>query len=329
MPTISILIAARNESENIIACLEGIAKLSYPKQFIEILVGNDASEDNTASLIETFIENKPHFQLFNITNTQYNLKGKANVLAQLADKATGDYFFFTDADTIVPENWIENILRYFKENVGIVTGITTINATNFFAAFQGLEWLFALAFIRILSLFNIPMTGMGNNMAISKTAYRHIGGYEKVGFSIVEDYALFRAIVDAGFGFVQLFDGRILAFTKPIANYKNLLVQRKRWMRGAMSLSIGYRLNLYLNALLLPLLIGLYFISPLLSISIFIIHYSLSTSILAGSLSWLNLSRLFWFLPFFWFYQAFTNFVMLLHYLIVKDTVWKGRVYEE
>lgn len=39
------------------------------------------------------------------------------------------------------------------------------------------------------------MTGLGNNMAVSREAYDAVGGYEQIGFSIVEDYALFIAII--------------------------------------------------------------------------------------------------------------------------------------
>ena len=139
LATISILLAVRNESENIIACLQSLEILEYPKTQLEILIGNDNSEDDTEQLIQDFIANKPYFKLFTITQNLNNLQGKANVLAQLANKAEGKWLFFTDADMKLPKKWIQNMIgesnnqennnqenRNKKNEIGIITGFTTV-----------------------------------------------------------------------------------------------------------------------------------------------------------------------------------------------------------
>ena len=50
---ISIIIAARNEELNILNCLNSIQKNNYPKDFFEIIVIDDFSEDNTVQLVES------------------------------------------------------------------------------------------------------------------------------------------------------------------------------------------------------------------------------------------------------------------------------------
>jgi cellulose synthase/poly-beta-1,6-N-acetylglucosamine synthase-like glycosyltransferase len=325
---ISILVAARNEADNIICCLESIEALSYPREKLQILIGNDDSDDKTEELIENFIIEKPHFQLITIKEQRNGLKGKANVLAQLAQIATGNYFFFTDADIQVPQNWIENILPQFTQKVGIVTGITTVEGKGFLPSLQAVEWLFALSAMRMMSLFEIPLTAMGNNMAVSKKAYWAVGGYEKIGFSVVEDYALFRAIVEQHFDFVQLFDSRVLTISQPIATFRDLMVQRKRWMRGAMSLPISYKVGVFANGFMLPLLVLLGFYSAKAAIIISIVHYLGLTIWLLAAFSWIKQQKLFIALPAFWFYHLFTNFAMILNYYFTKNTTWKGRQYD-
>jgi cellulose synthase/poly-beta-1,6-N-acetylglucosamine synthase-like glycosyltransferase len=54
-PTISILLAARNEEEYLRACVETIFMLDYPKEKIQILIGNDDSEDHTQDVIDALI----------------------------------------------------------------------------------------------------------------------------------------------------------------------------------------------------------------------------------------------------------------------------------
>ena len=329
MKSVSILIAARNEAANILDCLRSVEALSYDKENLQILVGNDASEDDTAAIVRDFIADKPHFTIIDVQPNKSNaLRGKTNVLAQLADHATGEYLFFTDADIEVPTDWIQNILPHFKPNVGIVTGITTMKNGNLFALMQGLEWLYYLSLVRLFSLFNIPITAMGNNMAVTRTAYNAVGGYEKVGFSITEDYALFRAILAQGFQFAQLFDYRILTISKPIPTFAALLVQRKRWMYGAMSLPWQQRIGVYINGLLLPILLIIGFFDLRTALILTTFAYIAATAWLAGGLSWLQKSTLWIGLPVFWFYHIFTNFAMLIYFYTASKTVWKGRSYQ-
>jgi 1,2-diacylglycerol 3-beta-glucosyltransferase len=325
---ITILIAARNEAENITSCLESVEALTYPKQHIQVLIGDDDSDDKTTELVEYFIADKPYFRLIRVTEQHNNLKGKANVLAQLAQLATGDYWFFNDADIRLPVGLIEGILPQFQHNVGIVTGITTVEGKGFLPYFQAIEWLLALSIMRFMSLFKIPLTGMGNNMAISREAYLAVGGYEKIGFSVVEDYALFNAIINQGFDFVQLFDSRVLTVSEPIFSFRELMMQRKRWMRGAMSLPFSYRISVFANGLFLPILLILFILYPKTATVVLLVHYAFVTVWLVGALSWIEQQKLFITLPFFWFYHLFTNFAMLLNYYLVKTTTWKGRNYD-
>jgi 1,2-diacylglycerol 3-beta-glucosyltransferase len=343
---VTILIAARNEADNIVDCLRSVAALSYPKENLQILIGDDDSEDETAALVTEFIKDRPHFELIKVVRDftavrdlqsrakpfTNKLKGKPNVLAQLAHHAMGDYLFFTDADIEVPTDWIQNMLPHFKSNVGVVTGITTMKTNKFplwVGGFQALEWLYYLSIMRLFALFNIPLTAMGNNMAVTRKAYDAVGGYENIPFSITEDYALFRAILHKGFRFIQLFDRRVMTISKPVPTFPELLVQRKRWMYGAISLPWTTRLGVYFNALLLPFLVLLGIFFPKTTLFIVFLSYVSITAWLVGILNWLQRPQLFIGVPFFWFYHVFTNFAMLIHFYIAKQTVWKGRLYEE
>jgi 1,2-diacylglycerol 3-beta-glucosyltransferase len=329
MQKVSILIAARNEANNILACLKAIDALSYPKSELQVLIGNDDSEDNTLSIVADFIADKPHFEVIDIASSISNLQGKTNVLAQLAHKATGDFLFFTDADIEVPPHWIENMLPHFKADIGVVTGITSMKSSDgVFAIFQGLEWLYYLSLMRLMSLFNVPITALGNNMAITKESYLNVGGYETIGFSLTEDFALFEAIVKYPYRFVQLFDSRVLNISKPVDSFKNLMIQRKRWMHGAMTLPFQHQLGIWTNALWLPFLLAMSFYSVKIALILAVIHYILVTSWVAGIINWLNICGVYFCLPLFWFYHTFNNFFMLLNYFIGKKTIWKGRTYQ-
>ena len=125
----SILLAARNEEKLIRPkTLEGYGgRLNYPVDpNRKYLSENDASTDCTAELVQDFYKRtKSQFPPFlKIDKTVGKGRGKANVLGQLAHKASGEYYFITDVDVKLPSDWVLGLLAEFDEKVGIVSGTT-------------------------------------------------------------------------------------------------------------------------------------------------------------------------------------------------------------
>ncbi len=324
---VSILLAARNEEVAILRCLQALDALDFPKAQLEILVGNDASTDATETIVLDFIRNRPHFRYLSIQHQTEGLRGKANVLAQLAHRASGDYFFFCDADIVVAPTWIQSMLHLFQPRVGVVVGVTRMVPRGAFAAMQSLEWLFSLGAMRFFSLFKIPFTGMGNNMAVSREAYWDVGGYEKIGFSIVEDFALFTAILGEGYTFTQGFQPQLVSLSLPVTHVSELLVQRKRWVKGAMKAPWPISLSFIASAFFLPVLLILLFAAPMLSLWLATLHFLMVGIISLTGIRLLRQPDLMKFIPIFWFYFLFNNTTMLINHLLPTPTVWKGRNY--
>ena len=324
---VSILLAARNEEATIIRCLESLDQLDFSPRQLEILIGNDDSTDATENLILEFIRARPHFKYHLIQSERAGLRGKTNVLAQLARQAEGEFFFFCDADIAVAPTWINSMLSRFKPDVGVVVGVTRMAPIGIFAALQSLEWLFSIAAMRFFSLWKVPFTGMGNNMAVRREAYRSVGGYEKIGFSIVEDFALFKAILAEGFSFVQAFQPQVVSLSLPAGSLSELLRQRKRWVKGAMQAPWPIRLSFFASALFFPLLLILFFIAPFWATLWSAIHFVLVGTICLIGLRILRQPDLIPYLPLFWVYFSLNNTTMLINYLLPTPTVWKGRNY--
>jgi cellulose synthase/poly-beta-1,6-N-acetylglucosamine synthase-like glycosyltransferase len=200
-----------------------VYNLSYSVQELEVLIGDDASEDQTGRLIESFIQDKPHFRLFTIYSAVGQARGKANVLAQLAHQARGDYLFMTDADVQVPPHWIQAMLSAHTPATGVAAGITIVRGNKLFHHLQSLDWAYAFGLVHLFTARKIPVTAMGNNMYVTREAYEATGGYQNLPFSITEDYTLFRAIVNQGFDFHQLLHTDVLAYSQPVHNVYDLL----------------------------------------------------------------------------------------------------------
>lgn len=325
---VSVLLSVRNEEYTIIRCLEALSKLNYNLQNIEILIGDDASEDNTFSLVESFIINKPQFKLFQIKKQLGLARGKANVLAHLAHQAQGEYFFITDADIEVQPNWINAMLSHVCENTGIVTGYTHVVENKVLAQLQTIDWTLTQGMMKVFFDSDKPLTTMGNNMLISRVAYFKTGGYENLPFSVTEDYALFEKVVALNYECVQAVDAEVKVYSLPMNTFKEVLQQRKRWFIGVYD-----KLPWYLLAMIVMQL--MYF-----PMAFYISTKSLKFTLVALLLKWI-VQSLFLILVFrsvkekinivslllFDFYSAYVSWYTVISLIFSRKVMWKGREY--
>ncbi len=248
LPTVSILVAARNEADNIVDCLKSLNNLKYPEGKIEIIIGNDMSTDYTQMLIESFIKDKPKFKLINLQGSEYPItKGKARVLAVLANAAKGDYFLITDADIEVGPNWaITMVSTMVNNNADMTGGTTNIKATKLLEQYQQVDWLYFMGIIHSFASIGRNLTVVGNNMGVSAKAYKATGGYEKIPFSITEDYALYKSVKTLGFKTIQKLNMDSMVYSKPLTTIKAILKQRKRWLVGGWDLPFYYHIMIFI-----------------------------------------------------------------------------------
>ena len=324
-PKVSILIAARNEENNIVECLKAIDKLTYSNY--EVWIGNDKSSDKTQRLIEDYIIDKPNYNLLNIIEDLGSAKGKANVLAQLTHQANGDYFFITDADITVHPNWINKMLSSFKDNTGIVSGFTITEGESIFSSMQRIDWAYAMGMVKVVSDFGKPIVGIGNNMAVTRDAYFTTGGYEKLPFSIVEDYQLFTEITYNGFGFRNLINPEVTSKSKSLESFIALLQQRKRWMVGAFQLPISILIILILQGAFYSLSIILLFVKPQVGINLVVFKIFLQSIFIKSIFNKVEEKVSLFHLILFEFYQLFLSTLLLIFYFIPIKIIWKGREY--
>ena len=117
-PTVSVLIAARNERQDIGWKLAQTLAWDYPADRLEVLVGSDASTDGTDEAIRSVRDSRLRF----VRNRER--AGKNLTLNRLAGLAHGDLLFFTDANTHIGPQCLKTMVRHFADpRVGCVTGM--------------------------------------------------------------------------------------------------------------------------------------------------------------------------------------------------------------
>ena len=323
LPTVSILIPARNEAQNLPACLDSLLQLDYPKEKLEILVGDDQSEDGTAALVKSYQQEHGHIHLYSIQPEYHGLVARSNVLAQLAKKSQHKKLVFLDADMQVHPKWLRSMVVPTTDGYNVVSGYTEVKAHDWLSNFQKFDWMNVIMLLKAGADIHKPGTALGNNMLISKKAYDAVGGYEAIGPTFTEDNDITLAAVDRGYLLFQL-AVPYSAKTLPMRSWSELCKQRNRWMQGAFKQPL---------IRLIPLLISRVFVLWVAIASI----YNESALGMLVLFTWADLGG-YWILsskvksrvPFYIaiFAPVFNSLLdtfTLLSYPWNKQVVWKGR----
>ncbi len=167
-PFVSIIISAYNEEKDISAKIENTLALDYPEDKLEILIGSDGSQDNTASIVQPFCNNKLKF---------YNFKenrGKTSVQNDLVNASKADILLFTDAACFLPKDTLKKIVRNFADNrVGCVAGKLRFVDTdrNLITQSQGLYWRYEVMIRKLESRLGRLIGVDGPLYAVKKKYY--------------------------------------------------------------------------------------------------------------------------------------------------------------
>ena len=234
LPAVSIIIAARNEEQNIGRCLDSMIRLTYPPHLLEIVVVDDRSTDGTRSIVDRYAETFPRISVVTTAPEQGQLRGKTNAVTHGIEKSTGEIILFTDADCSVPERWVEETVKYYvDQKVGIVAGFTELDARNWFGAIQAIDWFSLFSVAAAMIRLRYPVTAVGNNLSVRRAAYEAVGGYRTIPFSVTEDYALFHAITTGTDYRARLpLDPATVVHSRPCETWRELYRQKKRWFTG-------------------------------------------------------------------------------------------------
>jgi glycosyltransferase involved in cell wall biosynthesis len=118
---LSVVIPAYNEEKTISRCLGALSRQTTDQEFEVILVDNN-STDATAQIA------KKYSKVLQLQIIEEKKKGRSPARKKGFSAAREEIIFSTDADTTVPEAWIENMLTHFEdERIVAVTGTCYID----------------------------------------------------------------------------------------------------------------------------------------------------------------------------------------------------------
>lgn len=125
LPPVSVLIPAYNEEKTIRLKLLNMNKIAYEKDKMQIILVDDASNDNTIREAQNFVQEHPELELQVIQGQART--GKSIALNNALKNAKHDIIVVTDADTFWSSNILAEALPFFSDpSVGALNGRQTL-----------------------------------------------------------------------------------------------------------------------------------------------------------------------------------------------------------
>src|SRR3989344_3284221 len=145
-PTISFVVPAKNEEDNIGETIRRFAEVEYPKEKIEVIAIDDGSTDNTLPEMEKVMrEIRGLVKRVKLVSWPHN-RGRRYGRAEGARRATHEIIIFVDSDSFVEPSSVRHLVKYFVyPEIGAVSGHTDVynKETNLLTRMQALRYYIA------------------------------------------------------------------------------------------------------------------------------------------------------------------------------------------
>ena len=240
----SVIIPARNEADNIEACIAGILAQNYPTHLFEVIVMDDFSEDETANIVASLALQHSNIRLLRLqdfTKDENIIAYKKRAIEIAIEQANHPWIITTDADCSFTKHWLASYDAYIQEHncVMVAAPVAYKNTGSFLSIFQVLDFI---------SLQGITAAAVGSgshtlcngaNLCYSKEAFEHVGKFSGIDhLPSGDDMLLMHKMKKAFEGKISyLYAQDAVVTTAPSATLGLFIQQRIRWSSKA----LGYQ----------------------------------------------------------------------------------------
>jgi cellulose synthase/poly-beta-1,6-N-acetylglucosamine synthase-like glycosyltransferase len=228
---VSVIVAARNEEENIAETITDLLAQDYPPQLVEFIIVDDHSTDRTAEVVNSFTD--PRIRLIRLNAGEHVNSYKKKAIADAIARAGGELIVTTDADCRMDAAWLSTVVSYYREQnlVMISSPVVYFRERNWFERMQTLEFLYLIG-LGASSIGNkVPSTCNGANLAYKREVFLELGGFSGIDDLASGDDELLLHKVAVKYpdriGFCKSRAAIVRTTAKP--DLASFIAQRKRW----------------------------------------------------------------------------------------------------
>lgn len=249
---ISIIICAHNEAENLKENLPYFLNQYYSKY--ELVVVNDASNDDTASVLSEFEKLYDCLKIVTINEKNEKIKGKKFALQQGIAAAKNPYIALSDADCKpIHQHWLKHINAHLQHN-NIVIGISPyINKNTNLSRFINYETLHTAILYISFALQNKAYMSVGRNVAYKSEILKKADWASLAQIPSGDDDLLFQQLSE-GEKIDVMMHPESFVFSKPACDWKAYLNQKARHLSAGKYYKNKYKFILGLYATVQSLL---------------------------------------------------------------------------
>lgn len=230
---ISVIIPARNEEQNIKACLESILSGSYPKDKFEIIVIDDHSTDGTANVVQGFAGVQLIKLADHVTDRDKIVAFKKLALSKGIEASKGELVVTTDADCIVPKDWLRNIAAIYEQEhaVMVVAPVDFTTNGSVVENFQAIDFMSMQGITAAVHQKKMGNMSNGANLAFSREAYNKVEGYKGIDhLASGDDFLLMMKLQKEYPGRISYLKSQeAIVRTAPQPDWSSFFNQRIRW----------------------------------------------------------------------------------------------------
>ena len=225
-PSVSIIVPARNEEQDIELSLTRLLELDYNNY--EVIAVNDRSTDRTGEIMERVASRAPggtngRLRVIHHRQLPAGWLGKTHAMWTAANAATGDWLLFTDADVLFKPDSVRRALAYAEADhadhiVLFPQMIMKRPGEYMMIAFFQTMFVFGHRPWKVADPKSRDHMGVGAFNLIRRSAYESVGTYEALRMEVLDDMKLGKVVKNAGFAQRNVFGGDLISI---------------RWARGA------------------------------------------------------------------------------------------------
>jgi len=161
--SVSVIIPNHN-SVVIDKVIEGLSNQSYPHEFEALAVGRDDVGK---------IGDAPDIKFYE-TPDRVSPAVARNIGL---DRAKGDFILFIDADCIPDKNWMNEMVKRFKEGHGFIGGGMTFLKNGYWQLSDNISWFYS-SHVSLKEGDSVGVCVPTANMGISKSLMEKVGGFD-------------------------------------------------------------------------------------------------------------------------------------------------------
>ncbi len=333
----SIIIAFRNEEENMLPLLISLSEQDYPLALFQVILVDDHSGDGSYKIAEEFILNNglQHFTLLSLTDAEGFSKKTA--LKKGIECSTGTLIVTTDADCVFQKSWLSTMVDFYEHNkCRLISGPVAIDDRGgMFSKFQSLEFLSLMISGAGALMAGKPVMANGANLCFERSLYNELNGYLSHNkFVSGDDIFMLHAAkkhVKNKNEICFLKNPGNIVLTKGVTNFRRFLNQRIRWA----SKSTGYKDPLTIFTAFVIFFFNLSIFSGCFlgffnewimftALILFFVKLVVDFPLIYSGTGFIGEKYLLWlYIPMQIIYPAYIVFVATLSFFIKFD--WKGR----